>query len=165
MPHDAAVARTPAQRGTIGNWLLESRLSRGYTSQAKARAEIERLTGWRIAQSVYAEWESGRRVPEGDNFRRLQEFFGPVPSASNSGGQDQAALILAISSLVEQLQADREHRNGSVYRRLEALEQEVTSLRSEWSTWKEAYVAAEAELDRQERRAGRTAKPPAGAPR
>lgn len=73
------VSRTPAQRGDIGNHLRESRLARGYTSQAMARREIERLTGWRIAQSVYAEWESGRRVPEGENLDRLIAFYGPIP--------------------------------------------------------------------------------------
>jgi transcriptional regulator with XRE-family HTH domain len=90
-----AVARTPAQRGDIGNWLRESRLARGYTSQAAARREIERLTGWRIAQSVYAEWESGRRVPEGNNRTRLEEFYGPLPDPSVPVG-DQAAVAAAI---------------------------------------------------------------------
>jgi len=88
------MGRTPAQRGTVGQWLLESRLARGYRTQERARSEIERLTGWKIPVSVYSEWESGSRVPSEDNQARLTEFFGALPAAPAAG--DQASIVAAI---------------------------------------------------------------------
>lgn len=91
------MARTPAQRGKGGQWLLESRLARGYTTQARARAEIARLTGWKIPQSQYAEWESGRRAIGEANLERLQAFYGQLPEAEpTTAGGDQAAVIAAL---------------------------------------------------------------------
>lgn len=89
------MARTPAQRGVTGNWLVERRLARGFDSQRKARAEIKRLTGWNIAQSVYAEWESGRRTPDDDNLARLREFWGSYPEAGTTA-TDSGAIVAAI---------------------------------------------------------------------
>lgn len=89
------MARTPAQRGRIGQWLMESRLARGYRTQERARREIERLTGWKIPVSVYSEWESGTRVPSEDNQARLAAFFGNPPTTAASPG-DQAAVIAAL---------------------------------------------------------------------
>jgi hypothetical protein len=103
MHYLAAVARTPAQRGRIGNWLVESRLSRGWDTQEKARSEIERLTGWRIPQSVYAEWESGRRVPSDANLARLTEFYGGGESPVMP--DQQQALIAALRAQTEAINA------------------------------------------------------------
>lgn len=107
------VARTPAQRGAVGNWLVDSRLARGYVSQNQARREIERLTGWRIAQSVYAEWESGRRVPEGDNYSRLQDFYGPMPEAPIGQADAVAAAIQRQAEAINRLAAALEGREKS----------------------------------------------------
>lgn len=72
---------------------MESRLSRGWDTQEKARTEIARLTGWQIPQSVYAEWESGRRVPSDANLERLHGFYGTEetgPALSEAGEVAQA---------------------------------------------------------------------------
>ena len=94
------MARTPAQRGETGNWLVESRMARGWTTQKQARAEIERLTRWRIPQSVYAEWESGRRMPSDANLEKLRGFYGtPAASGATGGRDDTSAIIAAIDRL------------------------------------------------------------------
>lgn len=87
------MARTPSQRGRIGAWLVQARLARGYATQVEARREIERLAGWRIPQSQYAEWESGRRVPSDAALERLQGFYGvpETPEALPTG--DLATLV------------------------------------------------------------------------
>lgn len=95
-----AVAKTPAQRGRIGNWLRESRLQRGYSSAAEAREAIERLTGWRIQPSVFAEWESGRRLPSDENLEKLRSFFGDEPDAPRAVG-DVAEIVAAIDRQTE----------------------------------------------------------------
>lgn len=89
------MAKTPAQRGRIGNWLRESRLARGYSSASEAREQIEKLTGWRVPQSVYAEWESGRRVPSEENLGRLRAFFGNEPEAPRATS-DTAEIVAAL---------------------------------------------------------------------
>jgi hypothetical protein len=102
------VARTPAQRGKVGNWLLESRLARGWDTQEKARAEIARLTGWTIPQSVYAEWESGRRLPSDTNLERLQGFYGDAPvSAPASEISELAASIRDLARAIQEERAER----------------------------------------------------------
>lgn len=103
------MARTPAQRGRIGNWLVESRLARSWATQDKARAEIERLTGWRIPQSVYAEWESGRRLPADGNLARLQEFYGDTPQ-TGAAAADTGAVLEAVRELVGEIRAERQAR-------------------------------------------------------
>jgi len=111
------VARTPGQRGKIGSWLVDSRLERGWTSQARAREEIERLTGWQVPQSVYAEWESGRRIPSDANLERLEQFYGPIPGQqekpASEGGlvaavRDQTAVL---SEVLTELRRERAQRD------------------------------------------------------
>lgn len=106
------MARTPAQRGKIGNWLLERRMARSWPTQERARDEIERLTGWRIPQSVYAEWESGRRVPSEANLARLEEFYGaPATSGPQAAESAQVAeLLTLVRSLLGELEAERDER-------------------------------------------------------
>lgn len=99
------MARTPAQRGATGNWLVLSRVARGWDTQERARAEIERLAGWRIPQSVYAEWESGRRIPSDANLARLREFYGPTTDLERPESPD--ALAAAIRGLTDELRAWR----------------------------------------------------------
>lgn len=83
-------------------------MARGWDTQEKARAEIERLTGWRIPQSVYAEWESGRRVPSDANLARLQEFYGsPEPSQATESGD---SVLAAVRLLVDEIRAERAAR-------------------------------------------------------
>lgn len=67
-------------------------MARGWDTQEKARAEIERLTGWRIPQSVYAEWESGRRLPADANLERLRAFYGDAPETTETPDSLVAAL-------------------------------------------------------------------------
>jgi len=85
--------RTPAQRGPIGNWLRDERLARGWTSAGAARANLERA-GIRVAPSVYAEWESGTRIPSEAQLAKLQEFYGSEPGQSTP--VDQSAIVAAI---------------------------------------------------------------------
>ena len=109
--YSPAVARTPAQRGKVGNWLVESRLARGWDTQEKARAEVARLTGWTIPQSVYAEWESGRRLPSEANLDRLRSFYGDAPEATETPDALVAALTAqtaAITALVGEMQKARQ---------------------------------------------------------
>lgn len=98
------MARTPAQRGRTGTWLVQARLARGYDTQAVARREIERLTGWRIPQSQYAEWESGRRVPSDAALERLQAFYG-TPDEQAVIGTDASSIVAAIDRLTEAVRA------------------------------------------------------------
>ena len=99
------MARTPGQRGRIGNWLVESRLARGWETQEKARSEVQRLTGWKIPASVYAEWESGRRIPSDANLARLEEFYGSGPGqkvAATSDDPVAAAIREQTEAIKEQ---------------------------------------------------------------
>ena len=105
------MARTPAQRGKVGNWLVESRLARGWDTQEKARAEVARLTGWTIPQSVYAEWESGRRLPSEANLDKLRSFYGDAPEATETPDSLIAALqeqTAAITALVDEMRLARQ---------------------------------------------------------
>lgn len=86
--------RTPAQRGPIGNWLRDERLARGWSSAGTARGNLERA-GIKVAASVYAEWESGTRIPSEAQLARLQDFYGSKPGQTAST-PDYAALVEAI---------------------------------------------------------------------
>ena len=122
------MARTPAQRGRIGNWLVESRLSRGWETQERARAEIARLGGWKIPQSVYAEWESGRRLPSDANLERLQAFYGTQPGQKGTAAPDDpvAAAIdrqtKAIEGLTRVLEERLEELRGAEEGRADVLQ-------------------------------------------
>lgn len=126
------MARTPAQRGPIGNWLVESRIARAWDTQERARAEIERLTGWRIPQSVYAEWESGRRVPSDGNLTKLREFYGTKETGATLSGD--AGLAAAIDRQTEALLTAIRDRDSTLARRdqeIEALLRELGEYRKE----------------------------------
>lgn len=107
------MARTPGQRGRIGNWLVESRLARSWETQEKARREIQRLTGWRVPASVYAEWESGRRIPSDTNLDRLQDFYGTAPGQTEKAATtDEVAAAIdrqteALTALLVELREER----------------------------------------------------------
>lgn len=79
-PQNAAVARTPAQRGAFGRWLTRVRTER-YDRQVDALDAMRRLAGLHISQAEFSQWESGSRVPRPDNPKvaRLYEFFGSRP--------------------------------------------------------------------------------------
>jgi transcriptional regulator with XRE-family HTH domain len=119
------VARTPAQRGRIGTWLVQARLARGYETQAVARREIERLAGWRIPQSQYAEWESGRRVPSEAALERLEGFYGTqqdsTPAASDLS--ELAASIRMLAKAIEEERAERIEWERGVVESIQALAQ------------------------------------------
>lgn len=103
-------------------------MARGWDTQATAREQIAKLTGWRIPQSVYAEWESGRRLPSEANLDRLRSFYGDAPGATETPDSLVAALTAqtaAISELVAALRSDEFEI------RLRALEAEVRSLRGQ----------------------------------
>lgn len=78
-------------------------MARGWATQEKARGEIERLTGWRIPQSVYAEWESGRRTPTEANLERLREFYGHEETGPSAVGE--AGLSELVAALRDQTRA------------------------------------------------------------
>ena len=79
-------------------------MARGWDTQERARAEIQRLTGWSIPQSVYAEWESGRRVPAGANLERLNAFYGDQPAATTTDSDVAAAIREQTAALVSAIQ-------------------------------------------------------------
>lgn len=100
-------------------------MARGWDTQALAREQIARLTGWKIPQSVYAEWESGRRLPSEANLDRLRSFYGDAPEATETPDGLVAALTAqtaAISELVAVL------RSEETEARLRALEAAVALL-------------------------------------
>lgn len=107
------VARSPAQRGKVGNWLVESRMARGWDTQSEAREQIARLANWKIPQSVYAEWESGRRLPSEANLDRLRSFYGDAPGTTETPDalvtalMAQAAAIRALAETIAQERAER----------------------------------------------------------
>lgn len=72
-----------------------------------ARRELERLGGIRIAQSVYAEWESGRRVPSEANLARLQAFYGTSPMAVGETSDVAAAITRQAAAIEDQAAALR----------------------------------------------------------
>lgn len=77
-------------------------MTRGWTTAAIARAELERLGGIRIAASVYAEWESGRRVPSDANLARLEAFYGSSPNKAASRDDVLAAAILEQTAAIRE---------------------------------------------------------------
>ena len=87
---------TDEQRGRYGRWLRRERLALGW-SVDEARARLARL-GYRIGESSYAEWESGRKRPSRDALPHLVALFGePDPEAppqpEPAQGGDVAALV------------------------------------------------------------------------
>jgi transcriptional regulator with XRE-family HTH domain len=102
--------RTPAQRGPIGNWLRDERIARGWTNAATARANLDRA-GIRVAPSVYAEWESGTRLPSERHLEQLRAFYGSEPVGAATGRDAVAAAIdrqtEVLGALVDELRAMR----------------------------------------------------------
>ena len=139
-----AAVRTPAQRGRIGNWLRDERLARGW-SQKVARNNLS-AAGVPVAESVYAEWESGTRVPNDRNLARLEEFFGPVTEnpadATPAGFSDLLALqrqlvdafevqAQAVMALVDEIRLDRADETEDLRARVRVLEATVRALHPE----------------------------------
>lgn len=122
--------KTPGQKGKIGAWLSQVRRERGFSSGAKARAEIERLTGWRISPSVYGEWESGTRVPADENLARLEAFFGPMPRDAVEATDDAAALV-RLADAQERTAQLLERQTAVIERQVAALESLVLAVREE----------------------------------
>ena len=136
--------RTPAQRGKIGNWLRDERLARGW-SQKVARRNLG-AAGIPVAESVYAEWESGTRVPNERNLARLEEFFGPVTEspadATPAGLSDLLGLqkrlveafevqANAVMALVGEMRLDREDETEDLRARVRVLEATIRALHPE----------------------------------
>lgn len=120
--------KTPGQKGAVGAWLTQTRKARGYKSGATARAEIERLTGWRISPSVYGEWESGSRVPSDENLARLEDFFGPMPrDVFEAPGDGGAVARLAVAQ--ERTAAILDRQTDAIERQVAVLEQLVQAVR------------------------------------
>jgi transcriptional regulator with XRE-family HTH domain len=93
--------RTPAQRGPIGNWLRDERIARGWTSASVARRHLAR-SGIRVAESVYAEWESGTRIPSERQQEALEGFYGSKPAAG--GVLADTALLVQLTRIAEALE-------------------------------------------------------------
>lgn len=115
------MAKTPAERGPIGQWLVESRLARGWKTAEVARRELVRLGGIRIAPSQYAEYEAGTRIPKAETLEKFQSFYGSAPTTDTG---ELAGLVGALSALVEEMRADRREREAFEVR-LRAVEAEL----------------------------------------
>jgi len=74
-------------------------MARGWDTQTLAREQIAKLTGWRIPQSVYAEWESGRRLPSEANLDRLRSFYGDAPQSTETPDSLVTALTAQTAAL------------------------------------------------------------------
>ena len=121
------MAKTPKERGRIGAWLVDQRMARGWSTAAKARAELERLGGIRVAPSVYAEWESGSRLPSEANLARLETFYGSSPSAA----PDQSDIVTAVreqTQVYRQMFEQFQRQADAAERRADMLEHIVLSL-------------------------------------
>ena len=140
-----AAVRTPAQRGRIGNWLRDERLARGW-SQKVARQNLA-AAGVPVAESVYAEWESGTRVPNDVNQGRLEAFFGPVtesPAEATPAGlftellglQQQLVMAFetqaeAVMALVEEMRLSRVGEIEDLLARIRVIEATQRALHPE----------------------------------
>jgi transcriptional regulator with XRE-family HTH domain len=96
------VAKTPGQRGAIGRWLVEQRHQRGWARAEDARRALGRLGGIHLAQSVYAEYESGRRVPTDTVLDRLIDFYGSRPHETIDGREALGRIAAALEEQVHQ---------------------------------------------------------------
>lgn len=98
---------TDEQRGRYGRWLRRERLARGW-SVDETRARLARM-GYRIGESSYAEWESGRKRPSRDALPQLVTLFGsepePEPTPPEPATSDLSALVAALT---EQAEANRQ---------------------------------------------------------
>jgi transcriptional regulator with XRE-family HTH domain len=99
---------TDEQRGRYGRWLRKERLGRGW-SVDETRAKLARA-GYRIGESSYAEWESGRKRPSRDAIPHLVTLFGTEPPEeavlapqSPDGLAELAAAIREQSAAIRQM--------------------------------------------------------------
>lgn len=117
----------------MGNWLREQRLARGLTTQIKARRALAQA-GIPIAESVYAEWESGTRLPSDAQIEKLTAFYGSSPFDGVEPSADLSALVAALS-----LQAAAIDRQARAQEESNALmREEVRLLRAEFMALREA---------------------------
>jgi len=134
--HRVSGVRTPAQRGPVGNWLRDERLSRGW-KQETARANLARA-GISIPASVYAEFESGTRVPSEERIQAIAAYYGSSPAespaeATPAGLSDLIATLVtafetqahAIMSLTEEIRQSRRDEYADLLARMRKLEATV----------------------------------------
>ena len=127
--------------------MRDERLARGW-SQKVARRNLG-AAGIPVAESVYAEWESGTRVPNDRNLARLEEFFGPVTEspadATPAGLSDLIGLqrqlvdafevqAQAVMALVEELRLSRAEALEDLLARIRAVEAVQRTLHPELNT-------------------------------
>lgn len=90
--------RTPGQRGRVGQWLVDERTARGWTQ--RQTLALLRGAGINVADSVYAAYESGTRVPQAGRLIQLEEFFGSQA--------ERPAEPASLSDLLERLDRQAE---------------------------------------------------------
>lgn len=108
------MAKTAAERGPIGAWLVSERNARGWHSAAVARGALERAQVLRVAPSVYAEWEAGTKRPNAAQMEALTRFYGSEPAKPSP-------LDASSGVLVEMLRA-QQRTNELLVARLDAVE-------------------------------------------
>lgn len=77
--------------------MRDERAARGWKNQKTARANLARA-GISIPESVYAEYESGTRIPSEDRLAALVGYFGTSPHIEAPGGTDTPAGLLALQN-------------------------------------------------------------------
>lgn len=111
----SALVKTPEERGPIGNWAREQRLSRDWTPEEL----VERLArvGPRLKASSYRGIESGaRRASDAVRIALERVFDSQAPKERPADlttlVEALAAQTASITALVEELRLDREARKG-----------------------------------------------------
>jgi transcriptional regulator with XRE-family HTH domain len=98
---------TDEQRGRYGRWLRKERLGRGW-SVDETRAKLARA-GYRIGESSYAEWESGRKRPSRDAIPHLVALFGSEPPEEAAlAPQSTDGLAELAAAIREQTDVNRQ---------------------------------------------------------
>ena len=126
---------TDEQRGRYGRWLRRERLHRGW-SVDEALARLAR-GGYRIGESSYAEWESGRKRPSKDALPHLIGLYGepdPEPEAAPAGSAAPAMgdLVSALTGLVMEMRRQNDRASeaqAQMADSLAVLTEEVRELR------------------------------------
>lgn len=93
--------KTAKEKGTFGTWLAETRKSRGFSNVNSAREAVASATGTKaIAYSVWAEYESGTRMPSAAHREALVSFFGAPPDDQRGGvpTTDLASLVATLAA-------------------------------------------------------------------
>lgn len=89
-------------------------MARGWTSAAQTRGHLAR-SGIQVAASVYAEWESGTRLPSERQLEQLKAFYGTTPTEATETGLVAAAIrdqTAVLEALVAELRAMRGVQEG-----------------------------------------------------